>query len=150
MPPDTLEVPQGGQRPWYYFLWRLQVPGAGLHPWEALVMYGESGTVTTVTHSPVPHKQGNWTPWRLSSVSTELKEQYQDSRAELWLVTSTALASPPALISHMSWGKLPCLCVYFCKTESVWVELRESLKIEWADPEKAKKTISFQWNICYF
>ena len=64
---------------------------------------------------------------------------------------STAMASPSALISHMSWGELPCLCVYFYKTESVGeVELRQSVKIEWADPEKAKKTVSFQRSICYF
>lgn len=61
------------------------------------------------------------------------------------------MASPSALISHMSWGELPCLCVYFYKTESVGeVELRQSVKIEWADPEKAKKTVSFQRSICYF
>lgn len=80
-----------------------------------------------------------------SAVYPELEEQHQGSRAELGLVTSMALASPPAVISHMSWGKLLCLCVYFYKTESVGeAELRGGMKIEWADPEKAKKTISFQ------
>lgn len=80
-----------------------------------------------------------------SAVCPELEEQHQGSQAGLGLVTSMALASPPALISHMSWGELPCLCVYFYKTESVGqAELREGMKIEWADPEKAKKTISFQ------